>query len=50
MKVQSLLKKKPAQAVREAEDLLRKDPLNPTFVNAASARRPWPPTCPKWPS
>lgn len=36
MKVQSLLKKKPAEALREAEDLLRKDPLNLTFVNAAS--------------
>lgn len=36
LKVQSLLKKKPDQALREAEDLLRKDPLNPTFLNAAS--------------
>lgn len=36
LKVQSLLKKKPEQALREAEDLLRKDPLNPTFLNAAS--------------
>lgn len=35
MKVQSLIKKKPEQAVREAEDLLRKDPLNPTFINTA---------------
>ncbi len=35
MKVQSLIKKKPEQAVREAEELLRKDPLNPTFVNTA---------------
>lgn len=35
MKVQSLLKKNPSQAVREAEDLLRKDPVNPTFVAAA---------------
>ena len=35
MKVQSLIKKKPEQAVREAEELMRKDPLNPTFVNTA---------------
>lgn len=35
MKVQSLIKKNPAQAVREAEELLRKDPLNPTFINTA---------------
>ena len=35
MKVQSLTKKNPGQAVREAEELLRKDPLNPTFVNAS---------------
>lgn len=35
MKVQSLTKKNPAQAVREAEELLRKDPLNSTFVNAS---------------
>lgn len=36
MKVQSLAKKNPIEAVREAEDLLRKDPLNLTFLNAAS--------------
>ncbi len=36
LKVQSLLKKKPDQALREMEDLLRKDPLNPTFVHAAT--------------
>lgn len=36
LKIQSQLKKKPEQALREAEDLLRKDPLNPTFINVAS--------------
>jgi tetratricopeptide (TPR) repeat protein len=35
MKVQSLMKKKPDQALRAAEDLLRKDPLNPTFIQTA---------------
>lgn len=36
LKVQSLLKKKPEEALRESEDLLRKDPLNPTFINTAT--------------
>ncbi len=36
LKVQSMLKSKPDKALREAEDLLRKDPLNPTFINVAS--------------
>lgn len=36
LKVQSLIKKKPDQALRDAEDLLRKDPLNMTFLNLAS--------------
>lgn len=36
LKIQSLIKKKPDQALREAEDLLRKDPMNPTFIHAAS--------------
>lgn len=36
LKVQSLLKSKPDKALREAEELLRKDPLNPTFINIAS--------------
>ncbi|HMP76912.1 MAG TPA: tetratricopeptide repeat protein [Kiritimatiellia bacterium] len=35
LKVQSLLKNKPERALQEAEDLLRKDPLNPTFVHTA---------------
>ncbi len=35
MKVQALTKKNPKQAVREAEDLLRKDPLNPTFIKVS---------------
>ncbi|MCS6770737.1 MAG: hypothetical protein NZ740_01775 [Kiritimatiellae bacterium] len=36
LKIQSLIKTKPERAMREAEDLLRKDPLNPTFINIAS--------------
>lgn len=36
LKVQSLLKKKPEEALREAETLLRKDPLNATFLTTAS--------------
>lgn len=35
MKAQSMIKKKPAQALREAENLLRKDPLNPTFIQVS---------------
>lgn len=35
MKVQSMIKKKPELAVREIENLLRKDPLNPTFISTA---------------
>ncbi len=36
LKIQSTMKSKPERALRDAEDLLRKDPLNPTFVNIAS--------------
>lgn len=36
VKIQANIKKKPEQAMREAEDLLRKDLLNPTFINVAS--------------
>ena len=35
MKVQSLIKKQPEKALREAENLMRKDPLNPTFINTS---------------
>ena len=35
IKVQSMLKNKPAQALREAENLLRKDPLNTTFIQTS---------------
>jgi tetratricopeptide (TPR) repeat protein len=34
--IQSMLKSKPDKALRAAEDLLRKDPLNPAFIHAAS--------------
>lgn len=36
LKIQSQMKKKPEQALRDSEDLLRKDPLNLTFINIAS--------------
>lgn len=36
LKIQTLIKKNPAEALRESEDLLRKDPLNPTFINIAT--------------
>ncbi len=35
MKIDGQLKKKPAEALRASEDLLRKDPFNPSFVNLA---------------
>lgn len=36
LKIQSLIKSKPDRALREAEELLRKDPLNSMFINVAS--------------